>query len=302
MPFITTPRLTVHYETAGAGATPLVLVHGNFGTWRWWRPLFDRLPPDARAYAPDLRGCGDSDRSGPHTIPALADDLAAFADTLGLAHFHLLGHSLGGAVALEFALRQPERAQTLALVAPAPAEGMPMFRNTSTPAPWLTRLFDLKRDTALAQLDTGYRFWRTLGANRHLLRRALQRLTPTLRHDDAFEALVDDAARMSPKAVIGHLRSLDDWNVQAQLSRIKAPTLIVWGERDILVPRPALERMVSRLPRGRLVVWPDTGHAPQLEQPDRFAMLLSSFIRENTPATTRHPLNWLEKLRVYLKT
>lgn len=97
MPFIQTSNLNIHYELAGKGDTVLVLVHGNFASWRWWRPVLDRLPAGYRAYAPDLRGCGDTDRPPDgYTIEQLAADLHAFARALGLPAFHLVGHSLGG--------------------------------------------------------------------------------------------------------------------------------------------------------------------------------------------------------------
>src|SRR5690349_15296026 len=103
MATIRTARQEVHYEEAGAGPDVYVLVHGNFASWRWWRPVLDRLPPGSRAYAPDLRGCGETAGGGEaeaYAIPALAEDLLAFADAVGVRAFHLVGHSLGGAVAL----------------------------------------------------------------------------------------------------------------------------------------------------------------------------------------------------------
>jgi pimeloyl-ACP methyl ester carboxylesterase len=295
MPFVATPRLTFHYETAGAGGEPLLLVHGNFASWRWWRPVLDRLPSGYRAYAPDLRGCGDSSRtSGGYSIPELATDLHAFAAALDLPPLHLVGHSLGGAVALQFTLNHPAQVRTLLLLAPSPAEGMPIFRAARSRPSWLARLFDLHRVLSLAQADAAYRFLRTLGADRALLRRGLERVTPTLRRDRAFEALVDDAARMSPEAAIGHVRALGEWNVQAQLGRLDLPVLILWGAKDILVPRAGLERTARGLRRGQLVVWPDVGHAPQLEQPDRFARLLFNFTaRRPIPSA---PPGWLRRL------
>src|SRR6266478_1584848 len=89
--------------------------------------------PRDGAYAMDLRGCGEtapppSGAAEEYSIPRLASDLAAFADRLDLPAFHLVGHSLGGAVALEFALRRAERVRSLALVAPAPPGGVATVR------------------------------------------------------------------------------------------------------------------------------------------------------------------------------
>jgi pimeloyl-ACP methyl ester carboxylesterase len=171
---------------------------------------------------------------------------------------------------------------------------MPIFRAGQTRPSWLVRLFDLQRDLALAQADAAHRVLRALGANRALLRRGLERVTPTLRRGRAFEALVVDAARMSPEAAIGFARALDEWNVQAHLGQLDLPVLILWGAKDIIVPRAGLERTVRGLRHGRLVVWPDVGHAPQLEQPERFARLLFDFtaLRPIPPV----PPGWLRRL------
>jgi len=186
-----------------------------------------------------------------------------------------MGHSLGSAAALQFALDYPEHVQTLTLVAPAPAEGMPIFPRGNHRSSWVSRLFALQRDTSLSTLNAVYRLLRTLRVNRSLLRQGLIQLTPTLTHDDKFAVLVDDAARMAPEAIVGYIRALDTWNVQAELNKLQLPVLILWGKRDILVSRAALERTAKGLSRGRLVTWSDVGHSPQLEQPDRSLHLLT---------------------------
>ncbi len=89
------------------------------------------------------------------------------------------------------------------------------------------------------------------------------------------ESLLVDAARMSPDAVVGFLQALHRWNVVADLPGLGVPTTILWGARDVLVPRAGLEEMARLLPAGELVVWPDAGHSPQLERPDQFVALLA---------------------------
>src|SRR5438045_5429824 len=127
MPFLQLETINAHYEEAGTGRNVLVLVHGNFASSRWWKPVLDRVPARWRAYAMDLRGCGQTapsskGGSAQYSIPQLATDLGNFVERLHLPAFHLVGHSLGGAVALEFALRRSQRVRSLALVAP-PAPG-----------------------------------------------------------------------------------------------------------------------------------------------------------------------------------
>ncbi len=267
MPFLDVPGLKIHYEIGGGGKNVLVLLHGNFGSWRWWQPVLERLPEDCRAYAPDLRGCGETGRPGiGHSIEQLASDLHAFSRGLDLPAFHLVGHSLGGAVAMQFALDHPERVRSILLAAPAPAEGM---KGKVEELSWLIDIFkldgaggqnehhnerppsllagmlappDYRSPDALASV---YGRLQKLGMLRRYLRRALLRMAPHARQDEYFETLVDDATRMSPEAVVGHLSSLLTWNVQGELGRLRMPVLVLRGAEDSLVPPDALERTVG---------------------------------------------------------
>jgi branched-chain amino acid transport system permease protein len=280
MPFVQTPRLRTHYRSAGDGNTPLLLLHGNFGSWRWWQPVLEQLPPGCRAYAPDLRGCGDSEHPGyGHDIEALTADAQAFGNSVQCFPAHVVGHSLGAAVALQLALDHPTHVRSLTLVAPPPAEGRSVVRNAGWFSHSVSRLFDVNRDASVVTLGATYRLLRHLGANRALLRQALMRLAPSLAYDHAFIELVSDAARMAPQAVVGHLQTLDTWNVRPRLRSLRVPTLIVGGARDVLVEANELWHFGRQLRRARVLIWPDVGHAVQLEQPQRFVTTLEQFVK-----------------------
>jgi pimeloyl-ACP methyl ester carboxylesterase len=133
-----------------------------------------------------------------------------------------------------------------------------------------------------AAIDAVYRNTRTLGASRHIIHRALVKMTPTMEHKDDFESLVDDAVHMSPEAMVGHLKSLESWNVMDQLDKITTPTLILWGEKDSICPYDGLVRTADRLKNGKLIVWRKCGHSPQMEKPDRFMNLLLRFAEKST--------------------
>jgi pimeloyl-ACP methyl ester carboxylesterase len=297
MPTVEASGLQVHYEAAGTGPNVFVLVHGNFASWRWWKQVFDRLPPGFRAYAPDLRGCGDTvgDASGDsYSIPQLARDLFAFVEALDLRSFHLVGHSLGGAVALQFALEHAARVRSLTLAAPAPATGLVGMREGSSASAALLRNVDPDNGASVAMLQSSYRLHRVLGTNRWMLRTALAEMMPSAALDHAdFELLLADAARMPSDAVVGFLRALHEWNVETELRRLRVRTLIVSGGKDVLVPAAALERMGRLLPRGRRVAWPEVGHSPQLERPDEFVRLLVASARRSPVARMR---TWLWRL------
>jgi pimeloyl-ACP methyl ester carboxylesterase len=177
MPFLRTSDLDVYYLDQGSG-TPVVFIHGNWATSSWWEPLLARLPDGCRGIAYDLRGRGRT--TGPdsdYRIPSLAADLRAITEGLGLDAPHLVGHSLGGAVVMQYALEHPAQVRSLTVLAPVWVDGMP----EDALAAWRQR--DLKADRALFALALKAvaltvpddAFWQRLVAEEHA-----QRLTAAL--------------------------------------------------------------------------------------------------------------------------
>jgi 3-oxoadipate enol-lactonase len=265
MPFLRTPALKIHYEQGGTGDRSIILLHGNFASWRWWLPVLNQVPLGYRVYAPDLRGCGDTEKPGDgYSIHQLAHDLSAFVDALSLDHVHLAGHSLGGAVAMQFALDRFQCVKSLILVAPAPAEGMSV-RHSSILGRGLSE-------------DTMARLLPDIVLHRPVLMRSFKRIAPHLTGKAQRQVLVEDALRISPLAVTGFVRSLNRWNIQAELGKLQMPVLILGGSLDPLVPEAALRRTAVALSQACLVIWADAGHVPQLEHPERFRILLREFL------------------------
>ena len=295
MPFVRLPHIEMHYEHCGTDAAKntLLLIHGNFASWRWWQPLLQHLPARYRAYAPELRGCGDSSRpdSG-YTIEQLAADIYEFTQALNLPAVHVVGHSLGGAVAMQFALNYPQKVRTLTLVAPAPAEGM-AYLKSKLPHLRLTESTDF------------HHVMQTLNLNRMSLHKALARMMPSIKpNQDGFVTLLDDAAHMSPEAIVGFYDALTTWSVQEELPRLQVPCLVLWGSQDTIVEKAALERTVEALPQAQFVVWDNVGHAPQLEQPEAFQQLLLEFIehhqvKQKSTVFQEQKASWLKRLKKF---
>jgi branched-chain amino acid transport system permease protein len=279
MPYAKTSKLEIAYEEAGSGPNVVVFLHGNFGSSRWWQPVLERLPAGFRAIAPVLRGCaGTTGATTGFEITQLSDDLEAFVTCLGIRRFHLVGHSLGGAVATQFALDHPAMLRSMMLVASAPASGLSGMRETGSRTATIVRMFDPDSAPAMSLLELSYRVQSVWGVNRSMLRGALAELMPTFPHEGVmFDGLVDDATRMIPEAVVGYLKALHRFNVERELRRIDVPVLVLAGTKDVLVPRAALERTAQLLPRGELVEWSHVGHSPMLEAPDELARLVVDF-------------------------
>ncbi|MGD9369268.1 MAG: alpha/beta hydrolase [Desulfobacteraceae bacterium] len=277
MPFLKTAELDMHYETGGHGKEVLLLLHGNFASWRWWQPILKNTPRGYRAVAPDLRGCGDTDQPEEgYSIAQHVEDVDQLIGTLRLKRFHLVGHSLGGCVALEYALGNPRRIKTLTLVAPAPAEGRSVVNSSG---------YSNGFTNCSSTMHSAFRMSERFGTHRKVMERALSRMMTPDRIDGDFDTLVDDAVRMSRNAAVGHIETLNAWDVQDAIGRLNLPVLIIGGRNDHLIPVEALKKAAEKFPQGRLIVWPGMGHAPQLEQPERFNQILLKFTRQHPAAT-----------------
>lgn len=245
--------LDVHVVERGAGE-PILFVHGNWASSRWWERVVDRLPAGYRAIAFDLRGRGATrGPDGDYSIPSLAADLRRLIDALGIAPTHVVGHSLGGAIALQLALDAPGALRTLVVIAPAWVDGMPT--EYADPA------------TALALHDDPER-----------LRTALSLIAPTAPQDRLWRRLVADARRQRPTATLANLSALVEWRPGDRLRAIAVPSLVISGALDQLTGGPVAVRAAEAL-GAALVVLEGVGHSPPVEAPGQVAQLIVDHIR-----------------------
>jgi len=261
MPTIHTERLHFHYRSHGnAKGLPLLLLHGSYASSRWWEPLFEVLPEDVYCLAPDLRGCGESDKPDhDYTIEEQSEDIVAFVRAMRLRDFCLAAHSSSGAIAMEFVLNYPDLASSMILIDSVPIEGV------FTPIDGLMLLEQLKSDS-------------------QLLARALSTLMPTLdtATDTLFPLLLADAQKMAPSAFTAIAESLNRWNRFADGKRLTLPTLLLWGEQDEIVSREATTRTLIALPgAGNLEVLQNCGHSPMLETPLPLAERIVEFLTDD---------------------
>jgi len=239
---------------AGAGP-PVLYVHGNTGSRRWYSRVMDL--PGCRTIALDLPNFGRSDRlPGEPDIFRYADVLGDFIAAAALDRPVLVGHSLGGAVAMALAAARPELPRALVLVDSAAPSGL------KTP-------------------ESRYPAIEAMRADAELLASALASVAPTL-DDPAFLAeLVDDARLMAPAAWLGHARALSLFNLSGRLGAYAAPVLVVRGGLDRLITGEMARETAAAFPRARLETLEGVGHSPIVEAPDRFVALLSRFIGES---------------------
>ena len=264
----------VHYIATGEGE-PVVLIHGWNGSAFSFRHTIPELAPRYRVVAPDLIGFGYSDRPahGDYSLTGQAGLVAGVMDRLGIERAAVIGHSMGGGVAMRLALRHPERVTRLALVdsvTVAEQRRAVRFANLLRPLLPLAAPFTLHRE----------RF-----------RRA------------AFRSAVHDPARITPETLEGyfrpmhmrgHLRALaqqlSDRHGDELLApeRIEQPVLVLWGEQDRWLPVAHGEELVRQLPHAEWRVVPCAGHLPLEEQAGFCNRALLAFL-EASPAPVGAP-------------
>ncbi len=229
--------------------TPLVLVHGAGGSHMHWPAELRRLP-GAVVYSLDLPGHGKSDGPGRADIGEYAETILAFVDALGLPRFVLAGHSMGGAIALEYALRHASRLTGLVLVSTGGQLRVAPELLASLSA-------DFERTTELLAV-------RTHAADVHpeLLRAYVRRLR-----------------EVAPEVLHADFVACDRFDRLADLHQVSVPTLVLCGEADRMTPLNDSRTLAEGIPGAELAVIPAAGHMVMLERPAEVAGLLTEWLR-----------------------
>lgn len=254
--------VSLHIRQQGVGPEPILFVHGSFATSRWWMPASALLLPAAfTTYLVDLRGCGGSDRPDDpagYRVEQQARDIAAVVEHLDLAGVHLVGHSLGAAIALTYAVEHAHRLRSLTLVSTPSPDG--------TPTP-----------------PEGYELLARMRDDRALLAQALAAVMPARPPDALFQQLVADAASQAPVAFTATAQALQDWRLARELrARPRLPVLLMWGDRDQFVERSVQSQLLLSIPgANNLEVFQGSGHSPMLERTEGFAQALLDFIGQD---------------------
>jgi pimeloyl-ACP methyl ester carboxylesterase len=257
----------LHYLEWGTSENPpLILLHalGPLVTAWTWGHLGASLADRFRVLALEQRGFGESDRAPEYSLDQMVEDLDRFARALGLPHFSLLGHSMGGTVAYLFAERYPDRLVKIVIEDTAPPEKPP----TPRPVPELTPEAFESFDQLIGRLKD------QPGAPPEPELRELIRPAITQRADGRWIRRLDPA--LLP-AIFAELNDPDPgwWE---ELHRITAPTLLVLGANSSYVSREAADRVLAAIPNCRVATVPEAGHGVHIDQPEGFLSTVRSFL------------------------
>jgi pimeloyl-ACP methyl ester carboxylesterase len=270
---------SVTYASAGTGPV-LLLLHGVTNSSETWEPVAMELAERFSVVAPDLLGHGKSATPrGDYSLGAHASGVRDVLTALGHDRVTVVGHSLGGGIAMQFAYQFPERCERLVLVSSGGLghEVHLVLRAAALPgADWVLPLLT---SSGVRGIGRGLGF---------ALRRG--HLAPTGDVDVLLRgfASLDNAG--SRQAFLHTVRSVIDTGGQRVSANDRLhlagelPTLIVWGERDSIIPPSHGHAAHEAIPGSRLEIFPDAGHMPHHHDPARFAQLLADFCATTAPA------------------
>ena len=276
---------------AGTGPA-LLLIHGIGDSADSWLDVIPELAKSHTVIAPDLLGHGHSDKPrADYSIAAYANAMRDLLAVLDIEQVTVIGHSLGGGVAMQFAYQFPERCERICLVSTGGVahEVTPLLRFASAPnADLLLPLIGTPGSRMLGRVTFGV--LKALNTNLGLDAAHLMRV---------FDALPDAAAR---RAFVRTLRAAVDWKGQAitMLDRCYLtqgmPTLLIWGARDAVIPVAHAHKAHGAMPGSQLEVFADVGHFPHQDEPERFLTLFRQFY-DNTEPNTHSTADWRAVLR-----
>lgn len=248
-----------------AGGPPLLLLNRFRGTMDHWDPqLLDALAVHRRVVVFDQPGFARSEGTPPDTLAGFAANAAALVQALGFDQVDVLGFSMGGTVALQFALDHPARVRRLVIAGSGPGH-VPGDVPSNTPAgdaTWAVATQPVNDDS-----DFLYLFFEPTPTSQAAGRAYLSRLT---QRPDAFARQVDAAAWQGQLKSAGAIRT-PETSLLPRLATLPHPTLVANGRHDIMVPTYASYAMAQALPDARLVIYPDSGHGFLFQYPADFA-------------------------------
>jgi pimeloyl-ACP methyl ester carboxylesterase len=256
----------VAYYEQGSGPA-LVLLHGMFGDHLDWEPVLEPLTRDFRVIAVDLPGFGESDKPDiNYTVQFFLDSLEGLFKHLGISKATLIGNSFGGTLSIFFAIAHAEIVERLVLVS---SGGIRPFTSEE------------RNRVALHYTE------QSLGALTPAIQEAMLSPIFARRSDRRERYLAKQNAKLSRPDFKSYVRVLTrcaqlgaSHDLVHRLPAIPCQTLMLWGDKDMVFPKEFAEKALSNLRYGKLVLLPDCGHIPQLDDPVAFVREVRDFLAE----------------------
>lgn len=256
MAYLKLSDFSMYYEIQGHGDETWLWIHGNIASTRWWHHVRSFVPDHVRLIMMDLRGCGQSSRPDEgYKIEQYAEDVYALIKQLGLHTFHLLGHSMGGLVALTLTLNHPELVTSLTLLDSVPAGGL--------------ELDDARR-----------KGFRELLGSSEALAQAVRLCLPYCTDEDYIQSVIRDAAACADSIYLENPETMHETDLSSRLGEISCPVLILHGREDVIIPAATMAETIDKIPQARVILLEQCGHSPFNERPEVAFQHYYQFLKE----------------------
>ena len=284
MPFVQAGDIKLNYVEHGSGNNVVVYIHGNLACLNWMDLIWPRISENIHAFAIDWRGCGDSDKPIPskdyenYSIKQHATDMLNAIKALGIKKCGLATHSTGGIISTYMLLNEPDMFTKVLSLDPASPKGLKL---TEDYVPFFQAMKE-SRDfsfNVLAGVAPALFIKESLkpGSN------AQFKPQTTKEQRDLFNFIIDKTRILSDGVWFGtafHLaKEREQGTLLREVSKIKHPHLVLWGEEDNIIPREDMVEMTKLLPDCQLRIIKNTGHCLNIENPALYAQIFTDFFR-----------------------
>ncbi len=281
---------TIAYLEKGTGDKYLILVHGNFSSSVYYKPLLDRLPEDIHTLAVDMRGFGDSSYlKKVMSLKDLAEDVKLFMDALKIEKADIAGWSLGGGVVMEFAALYPERLNKLILINSTTYKGYPVFKKDPNGQIKLGEVYSTREEMAEDPIQVKPLLLGLAAQNFDFIKYIFDLTIYTYNkptEEDYKLYITDSLKQRNLVDVDWALASLNMGEVhnlyspgEGTIKNIKAKTLHFWGTHDKTVPEyMVLDNIKALEELSTYVKFDQCGHSPLVDKPDELTNLIMDFI------------------------
>ena len=257
-----------YVEKGDSAGLPVILLHGLCDSWKSFEPVLDKLPESIHAFSVTQRGHGESGKPAEGYTPAdFAADVAAFIAEKRLGPVILVGHSMGGITALQFAVTYPSLLKALVVI-----DAEASFTDSPGAQEFYNEVMKLE------------------GVIPREFMEGFQQSTLANPIDPHFyNTMVDEGIKTPVRVFQAALGAMLKVNLVSQLKEINCPALLIWGDKDAVCLQPGQELMAKEMKQAKLVVYEGIGHSPHWEKPDRVARHLRLFVKtlQFNPAKTQ---------------
>lgn len=262
MPTLVTEQGIVHYETYGRGR-PVLLLHGWLGSWSLWRGSIEVLGKEFKTYALDFFGFGESfDRQNNFTIDNFVQSVNQFLDRLGIPKAPVVGHSMGGTVAMAAGIRFPEKVVKVGVVG-SPIQGSSLG--------FLLKL-------------SGYRgFASVVWTTPALLKLFLRGYAYMMANDGKAlgDMMLADLEKVSVNSFFESIATLRVTDLRPQLNELQMPVLGIYGKKDIIVNPKQASVLKEYVPQSQIAWFEKSGHFPMMDESQHFHETLREFLHNS---------------------